>query len=183
MFLHLCHLKKEFAKVNKPEESEEELCKGSGRGLFRLRRILLPLGINLEKANYLLAAGIAAGAGENLVFLGRFMMNVRGTKMPYFDVLMDGACLGYAAAIITVLFLQAYWNYAYYNKETKSVYVMKRLTDRGLYVRTIWAAPAIEGLIICMVMIVHLALDLGLYIMATPREIMQPDYYLHILPF
>ena len=75
---------------------------------------------------------------------------------------------GYIFAIIAVVLIQAYWNYSYYNKETKSVYVMKRLPNRREYTKSIWLGPVIEAVIIAVVMIVHTLIDYCWYILATP---------------
>lgn len=82
-----------------------------------------------------------------------------------------------------VVFLQAYWNYEYYNKKTKSVYVMKRLPDRKEYLKTIWIAPIIQGCCVAMIMIVNIVIDLCVYLVATPEIALHADYMAHILPF
>ena len=81
-----------------------------------------------------------------------------------------------------MFFVQAYWNYAYYNKETKSVYVMRRLPDRKEYRRTIWVAPLMEALIIVLIMTGSVLLDLGIYVFFTPDIALPSDYLSHILP-
>lgn len=161
-----------------------------------LRRRFMPLGTNLERANFLFGAGIAIGIAEHLIFFGRYLMrhNVisesikgvtidQGMKMPYFWDLQAHTYYGYIIAILLVLFLQAYWNHGYYNKETKSVYVMKRLPNRKEYSRTIWVAPVIEALAIAVIMVCHTVVDLCVYVVATPEIALYPDYLSHILPF
>ena len=106
-----------------------------------------------------------------------------GLKMPYFWELAEHSYYGYILGILLVLFLQAYWNYKYYNKETKSVYVMKRLPDRREYARTIWGAPLIEALAAAAVMILHTVVDLCMYMIVTPEIALQPDWLSRILPF
>lgn len=160
-----------------------------GRSEISFRQRLMPPGINMEKANYLLAGGIALGFAENLLFFGRFMINLQEIRisgsgyMAYFNSLMEYSCLGYAGAMLLVPVLQAYWNYCYYNKETKSVYVMKRLPDRSLYSRSIWAVPVLEAMIICAVMLANAAADFLIYLIVTPDTALRPDYLYHILPF
>ena len=85
--------------------------------------------------------------------------------------------------ILLVIFVQAYWNYAYYNKETKSVYVMRRLPDRKEYSRTIWVAPLMEALIIVLIMVGNILVDLGVYAFFTPDIALHSDYLSHLLPF
>ena len=161
-----------------------------------LRRRYMPLGINLEKANVLLGVCIIIGICEHLLFFGRYLMQLNvisssingitidaGVKMPYFWDLQQHTYYGYIVAILMVLFIQAYWNYAYYNKETKSVYVMKRLPDRKEYSRTIWAAPVIEALCIAVIMLFHTVIDFCLYAVVTPEIALYPDYLAQILPF
>ncbi|MBR5488834.1 MAG: hypothetical protein IKV72_03945, partial [Firmicutes bacterium] len=81
-----------------------------------------------------------------------------------------------------VLAMQIYWNWAYYNKETKSVYVMKRLPNRKEYPRTIWISPVIEALLILLFMAAHTLIDIGLY-MTTPDLALHADYLSKMLPF
>lgn len=164
--------------------------------LWSGRRRYMPIGSNMEKANYFFGLCICVGIGEHVLFLARYIMHIREISinikgvtldpelmMPYFSELQNHTLYGYLAAILLVLFVQAYWNYAYYNKETKSVYVMKRLPDRKEYSRTIWTAPKIEALIILIVMLINIVLDLGIYAFATPDVALKTDYLSHILPF
>lgn len=60
---------------------------------------------------------------------------------------------------------------------------MKRLPDRKEYSRTIWVAPVIQALLIALIMAAHTALDLCMYILATPKIALYPDYLSHLLPF
>lgn len=161
-----------------------------------LRRRFMPLGINMERANFFFGLCIFIGFAEHLFFYGKYLMQLNvisssikgitidsGVKMPHFWDLQEHAYYGYIAAILLVLFLQTYWNYEYYNKETKSVYVMKRLPDRKEYPRTIWVAPVIEAFFIAMIMVANTVIDLCLYAVATPEIALHSDYLLHILPF
>lgn len=160
------------------------------------RRRFLPLGISLERANFLLGAGILIGILGNLFFFGRYILKLNEIKsgmkgitldstlkMPDFWQLEEHAYIGYIIGILLVFILQAYWNYEYYNKETKSVYVMKRLPDRKEYTRTIWVSPAIEVCFILMVMIGQTLLDMGMYIIGTPDPALPSDYLSNIFPF
>ena len=106
-----------------------------------------------------------------------------GVEMPYFWELQEHSYYGYIIGILMVVFLQAYWNYEYYNKKTKSVYVMKRLPDRKEYLKTIWVAPIIQGCCVAMIMIVNIVIDLCVYLVATPEIALHADYMAHILPF
>ena len=161
-----------------------------------LRRRFMPLGINMEKSNALFGGCIFVGFAGHLLFFGRYLLQLNvinnsikgitidsGLKMPYFWELQQHTYYGYIIAILLVLFIQAYWNYAYYNKETKSVYVMKRLPDRKEYQRTIWISPVIEALSIAGIMVAHTVIDLLMYAVATPGIALYPDYLSHILPF
>lgn len=160
------------------------------------RRRFLPLGISLERANFLFGAGILIGVAGHLFFFGRYSLQLNaiksGTKgiildstlkMPDFWKLEEHAYIGYIIGILLVFILQAYWNYEYYNKETKSVYVMKRLPDRKEYARTIWVSPAIEAAFIFMVMIAQTLLDIGIYILGTPDLALPSDYLSNMFPF
>lgn len=162
----------------------------------RLRRRFMPLGINMEKANFLFGACICVGMAEHLVFYGKYItrfIRLRGAikgitieagmQMPYFWELEHHSYYGYFAAILVVFFLQAYWNYEYYNKKTGSVYVMKRLPDRKEYPRTIWVAPAIQAAAMIGIMAAQTAVDAFMYIFATPNIVLPSGYLRHMLPF
>lgn len=162
----------------------------------RLRRRYMPLGINLEKVNSFFGVCVSIGIAEHLIFYAKYILQLNEIKsrikgitidsdmrMPYFWDLQDHTYYGYIVAILLVLFIQAYWNYEYYNKKTKSIYVMKRLPDRREYPMTIWVGPAIQALTIALIMVAHTAIDLILYAVATPEVALYPDYLSHILPF
>ncbi len=163
---------------------------------FWLRRRFMPLGSNLEKANTFFGVWVFLGFAEHLLlFYGRYQTQLKeieshikgvtidsGLKMPYFWELQDYTYVGYLLGIIMVFFIQAYWNYAYYNKETNSVFVMKRLPNRKEYPRTIWVAPLMQSILIFAMMILHTAVDFCLYA-AAPDIALPEDYLLHILPF
>lgn len=163
--------------------------------LSRLRRRYLPLGINLEKVNFFFGACIVIGVAEHMAFYGNYLMRFReiknsitgitmdsGVKMPYFWELETHAYYGYLIGVLLALFLQAYWNHEYYNKKTKSVYVMKRLPDRKEYGRTIWVAPIMQACFIVMIMVAQTAIDFCLYVFVTPEIALHGDYLLRILP-
>lgn len=171
--------------------------KGLSRlNLIGLRRRFMPIGINLERANTLFGAWIFIGIAEHMIFLFRYITQLNlvkesmkglsiasGVRMPYFWQLQEHTYYGYILGILIVFSVQAYWNYEYYNKKTKSVYVMKRLPDQKEYGRTIWAAPAIQALFIAALMVLHTAIDIGVYIVGTPEVAFYADYLSHIVPF
>lgn len=162
----------------------------------RLRRRFLPIGINMEKANFLFGACIMIGIAEHFVFYGKYMTQLNqlrgaikgvtieaGMQMPYFWELQQHTYYGYIAAILAAFFLQAFWNYEYYNKKTKSVYVMKRLPDRKEYPRTIWVTPALQAAVIVVIMAAQTVFDACLYMLATPDIALKADYLTRMLPF
>lgn len=164
--------------------------------LTRLRKKFLPAGINMERSNNLFGGCLCLGIGEHSVFLFKYVLefyrvneNIKGltiapgVKMPYFWELQQHSYYGYILALLLVLFIQAYWNYEYYNKKTKSVYVMKMLPDGKEYRKTIWAIPVIEAFCIVAVMILHILLDVCVYVFMTPELALYPDYLQQILPF
>ena len=163
---------------------------------FRLRRRFMPLGINMEKTNAFFGACLFIGVGGHFAFYGKYMLQMNeieaATKgvtidpsvvMPHFWELQEQSFYGYILAVLLALFLQAYWNYQYYNKTTKSVYVMKRLLDPREYSRTIWIGPAVQAMMIVAVMIVQVLVDLCLYAFMTPDIALPSDYLSHIIPF
>ena len=155
----------------------------------------MPLGSNLEKANTFLGLCIFFGFAEHLLFFGKYQMQMKaiensmkgatidsGMKMPYFCELQEHTFYGYLLAIALVLIMQGYWNWAYYNKETKSVYVMKRLPNRKEYPRTIWVSPVIQAVLIALLAVAHTLIDLCLY-MTTPDLALHGDYLTQIFSF
>ncbi len=149
--------------------------------LFWARRRFMPLGINMEKTNAFFGVCIFIGIAGHFVFYGKYMLrlseisdSIKGVtidasmRMTPFWELQEHAYYGYLLAVLMALFLQAWWNYQYYNKTTKSVYVMKRLPDRWEYRRTIWIGPVIQALIIILIMVIQTLADLCLYVFMTP---------------
>lgn len=182
----------QYGRVN--EDGEKRGLKKLGIGL--LRRRYMPLGSDLEKANYFFGACVFIGIAEHLVFHGKYLLllteiksSIKGTMigsdmgMPYFWELQEHTYYGYILAVLLTLFLQAYWNYEYYNKKTKSVYVMKRLPDRKEYMKTIWIAPVMQACCIVAVMMANTMIDFCIYAFITPDIALPVDYMLHILPF
>lgn len=162
----------------------------------KIRRRLLPLGANLERANSLLGGCICLGISEHLIFFFRYKSHfdritesmkgvsiAPGMEMPYFWDMQENTYWGYIVAVLLVIFVQAYWNYSYYNKKTKSVYVMKRLPDKKEYIRTIWGAPLVEAACILGIMILHLLADVFVYIFVTPDIAFHADYMSKMFPF
>ncbi len=162
---------------------------------FWLRRRFMPLGSNMEKANAFFGLCIFLGFGEHLLFFGRYQMEMKalensmkgvtidsGLKMPYFWELEEHTYYGYIVAMVLVLMMQMYWNWAYYNKETKSVYVMKRLPNWKEYPRTIWVSPVIQAVLIALFAAAHTLIDFCLYL-TTPDLALHADYLTHIFPF
>lgn len=185
---------------NSQKKSIQEIY-GVGKGkeklnLLRWRRRFMPVGINLERANALFGAWIFIGMAEHMIFFFRYMTQMNqikesmkgltiaaGARMPYFWDLQEHTYYGYILGMLMVFFVQAYWNYEYYNKKTKSVYVMKRLPNQKEYKKTIWAAPAIQAVFLALLMILHTVIDLGVYLFSTPEVAFYADYLSHIVPF
>lgn len=163
---------------------------------FWLRRRYMPLGSNMEKINAFFGVCIFTGIAAHFVFYGKYMMkmneitgSIKGVtidnavRMTPFWELQEHAYYGYILAVLMALFFQAYSNYRYYNKTTKSVYVMKRLPACKEYRRTIWIGPLIQALIIAAVMFIQTLADLCLYIFITPDIALPADYLSQIIPF
>lgn len=168
----------------------------SRMSLSQQRRRYLPLGINLEKVNTLFGACIFVGIAEHLLFYFKFIMELNtigksikgvsiaaGVYMPYFWELQAHTYYGYILAILLALFVQAYWNWEYYNEKTKSVFVMKRLPDSKAYIRFIWTTPVMQAIFIAVIMAANTVIDLAVYVVGTPELALHQDYLSHILPF
>ena len=164
--------------------------------LLRLRRRFMPLGINMEKTNAFFGACLFIGIAGHFVFYGKYMLQMEeieaatkgvtidpSVRMSNFWELQEHSFYGYILAVLLALLLQAYWNYQYYNKTTKSVYVMKRLPDTRESTRTIWIGPVIQALMIVMLMVVQILVDLCLYAFVTPDIALPPNYLSQIIPF
>ena len=90
-------------------------------------------------------------------------------KIPPFGTLVEGSfaglwmgaiCLGYAFAE----------HFIYYRKESKSIYLMKRLQDRRLLWKTYWGTACIYGLLFVMTGVVLLGIYYGIYRFVTPQS-------------
>lgn len=161
---------------------------------FWLRRRYMPLGINMEKANAFFGICIFIGIAGHFVFYGKYMLrlneitgSIKGVTIdptmmmtPFWE-LQEHAYYGYILAVLMAMLLQAYWNYQYYNKLTKSVYVMKRLPDRREYRRTIWIGPVVQAFMIVVIMVFLMLIDICLYVFLTPDIALPYDYLLQII--
>lgn len=79
--------------------------------------------------------------------------------------------LGYAAPLL-FLVLMTLWHYFSYWRETKSIYVMRRLPRRGVVFASCVKGPALCTVAVVLAAAALYLLYLGLYWLAVPKECM-----------
>ena len=149
-----------------------------------------PLGINVRSEWLGYAAGLAAAAVYSMIYLLRYFSARQnlyewtlkgwqlrdGAIMPDFAALMEGMLLVFAAIALTMLGLAAY-HYIYHRIDTKSYYVMRRLSSRWELHRRCLTLP-VAGLLICgaaalMVILIYYWIYMG----CTPEECLMPGQW------
>lgn len=161
---------------------------------YRLKDLVVPWGDGEQQRNYLVSGVIAAVLISTLSFWSRLQSHmsalydypsgayIPGRAIPTYIYLLSAEASNLA---ITVFFpftlvvvgaiLLAVWNYLGFRRETKSVYLMKRLPDRWELSRRCLALPLLT-LLACGVLVPLLTgLFYGLYLYLPPPEAIPPD--------
>ena len=89
-------------------------------------------------------------------------------RMPRFFYLLEGAFDPFYLGLVVVLFVFAL-HYDYYRRESKSIYLMKRLKDRRLLKITYFGTPCVYGLIFIGTVILLLIVYYMIYRFVTPQ--------------
>ena len=91
--------------------------------------------------------------------------------MPDFCELVRGAYNGFAILFLFLICL-AFYHYTFFFRRSRSIYLMKRLPQKGELIYRCTALPALLLLASLALMGILFLSDFGLYQMATPKECM-----------
>lgn len=92
----------------------------------------------------------------------------QGAAMPAFRSLWRGAPVGFQLLAL-VMPAMALWHYLYHYRETRSIYLMRRLPDPWVLHRRCLTLPA-AGLLICgLAALCQLFICYGIYLLAAPE--------------
>ncbi len=144
----------------------------------------VPPGVNAEKEQSIFTVGVVlsllVGMGffitYTLAYKNLFQLTSDGRR-----VLGEGAqmmsfcdCLGLSLAgfvILSIVMLSfTIYHYRYCRQESMSVYLLRRLPQRGEYHRRIWLLPVLGAVIALVLALVLGALFLTYYLYKTPQQ-------------
>lgn len=89
-------------------------------------------------------------------------------RMPLFVQILDGSLLFFAGGVL-LLGTFVLMRFLHYRRESRSIYVMKRLKDRSILYRSYYQAPLILGGILLTVMLLLVAVYYLFYLAVTPK--------------
>jgi len=101
---------------------------------------------------------------------------IPGAVMPDFEKLIGASFYGFlifAAACI----LFSYSFYRYFHKDSKSIYLMKRLPSRYELLSRCVTVPAAGALLSLASALIFLAVYFAIYMLATPQECLTPGQF------
>ena len=98
-------------------------------------------------------------------------------QMPCFSVVLDHAWLGFLFVALCMPAV-ALFHYLYHYQGSKSIYLMRRLPQRWELLRRCIVLPVCGALIALLCGILTTLLWAGIYLLATPRELLSPLWYL-----
>ena len=158
----------------------------------RLRGYLSPPGMSLSSEAGLFATGIGAAFVYNLTYLSRYLeaynalfetdthTRVRvlrdGAVMPPFYTLFDNAWAGFLLLAVLV-FVFVPFHYSFYHRETKSIYVMKRLPNRYLLPTQCLSFSFLCAIISLLCAAAVLLVSFLIYWLATPDACLSGGFF------
>lgn len=92
-----------------------------------------------------------------------------GVFMEGFSLLSEGIFKGFYLGVL-LLGILALCHYHYYYQGSKSIYLMKRLPDRKVLLKSCICVPVVLGIFSIILMIVLSLLYFGFYMWVTPEE-------------
>lgn len=92
----------------------------------------------------------------------------KGVLMEPFSVLSDGIFRGFWIGFL-LLGILAFCHYRYYYQGSKSIYLMKRLPDRWLCLKSCIVVPIVVGILFLIIMVLLYGIYFGIYIWVTPK--------------
>ena len=148
--------------------------------------VYAPPGMETEKEkNYFLLLLIVAAVASCNFFtrliqalerLESTMVFYRYDQMPDFYRLLDGNFLGFGVVALYCIGTVAF-RFWYYYQGSKSIYLMRRLPDRSVLVRSGVEMPLKRILLSLAVMAGMVVLFYMVYWIATPEQYLQPDQW------
>ena len=111
--------------------------------------------------------------------VGRKRILIPGATMPDFKVLLGSFLSGfYVLAGLSVLL--AALHYSYFYQESKSIYLMKRLSNPWELHLRCWTLPILGALCSLLLAFLVLLLYFAIYMIATPEPCLTPDQWLKL---
>lgn len=142
-----------------------------------------PPGIESGREIRTFAIGALLAAVYSCIFLGRYReayqdlfyyvgdvrYYVEGAQMAPFVELAAPALVGFVVLALMMLCFVPY-HYAYFRQGSRSVYLMKRLPQKGEYSRRIWTVPLLAALIALLLAVLVGGVYLTYYLSKTPQQ-------------
>ncbi len=95
-------------------------------------------------------------------------------SIPYFHELTSGMFYGFFA-VAAVLLLRLLLHYTYHYQGSKSIYLMRRLPDKGLMHRKAITLPIAEAVLTLLIALLIFTIYVLIYRYATPSEALPLD--------
>lgn len=99
---------------------------------------------------------------------------VTGETMPPFFRLLGGSLAGFGVVALLMLFFAATYR-LYYQQGARTIYLVRRLPDRGFFHRSCWALPVLGAAVCGLAAALTLLLYLVVYLWLTPEQLL-PGY-------
>lgn len=149
-----------------------------------------PPGLNLKSEKQFFTAGMVFAVIYAVLFFGRYenalsrlyryefgrRVLLPGAVMPDFITLLDRYWAGFAVLAVCMLALMVY-HYVYHWQGSKSIYLMRRLPNRGELHRRCLVLPLLAILLCILAAIILLLLFYGVYMAFTPNECLMPHQW------
>lgn len=117
--------------------------------------------------------------GSLYTYQGHSRILIRGAKIAGFDSLMSHS-LGGLRILVIYCILISIVHYMSFSRGSKSIYLMKRLPQRGEMTKRCVLLPLMEiaaGIVFCLLL---LLLNLGIYYLITPKICLPSEFQLSI---
>ena len=126
------------------------------------------------------------GLGASLVYSGLFLLRfadacgelyeykgvdrvlIEGAKIERFGVLLGNGLVGFAITAVVMLLFSIY-HYLYHFQDSKSIYLMRRLSDRWELSRRCLTLPVAAAVLSLAAAVVLLGFYFGIYLLFTPK--------------
>lgn len=142
-----------------------------------------PMGINIAKEVMLYIMLMTISVFNSLLFIGRYLSE-RGAlyewvagkrvlneeaKIPAFSKLIEGCFVCFGIAIVVMVAI-LFYHYIYHYQESKSIYLMRRLTNKWELHRRCMAMPIGAIVVAIVIMIILYFVYQGIYLFFTPQQ-------------